>query len=113
MRPEPVQFWLDNVLELWQFYQNTVRGIPMADKMVTFALCALLLLIPAVGSAGSSQAQSSSYWINLVTEENSLAASLLYIPYTIVIGPIRLIDGFINPVPTSQSTIPPAAHRTH
>ena len=85
----------------------------MAAKIVTFALCTLLLLIPAVGSAGSSQAQSSSYWVKLVTEENSLAASLLYIPYTIVIVPIRLVDGFINPVPTSQSTIPPAAHRTH
>ncbi|MBM4327680.1 MAG: hypothetical protein FJ118_11020 [Deltaproteobacteria bacterium] len=84
----------------------------MAVRIITIALCAILLLIPAVGSAGSPDARSSSYWMNVVTEENSLAASLLYIPYLIVIVPIRLTDGFINPAPTSQSTIPPAAHRT-
>ena len=83
----------------------------MFRKLFLVGLCILFTVLPLVCPAGSPQADDSSYWSNLVHQENSLTASLLYVPYLILMPPIRILDGIINPKPTSQATIPPAAHR--
>lgn len=53
----------------------------------------------------------SAEWSALVHEDNSLVSSVLYIPYMVVSIPWRLIDGILNPKPTSKATMPPAAHK--
>jgi hypothetical protein len=76
------------------------------------AVCALLVVMsPLTAKAGSPGMGQSAYWSNLVHEENSILASVLYLPYIFLMPPIRIIDGIINPRPASQSTTPPPAHR--
>ena len=60
-----------------------------------------------------SEVADSSYWSKLVNEENSIAASVLYLPYLVLGIPWRCIDSIVSPKPASQSTIPPPAHRAH
>ena len=80
----------------------------MARKLVVIALCLMAFSVPAICEGGS---QDSAYWTSLVNQENSLTASLLYVPYMIFSLPVRVIDGIQNPKPTTWATIPPAAHR--
>ncbi len=65
----------------------------------------------AICAANSQNVQQSSYWSDMALQENSLAASVLYVPYMVIQFPVRIIDGIINPVPTSRSDTPPPAHR--
>ncbi len=83
----------------------------MARKFLIIWLCVITVSLPVQCLAGSSECADSSYWSNLVHEENSIAASILYLPYIALLIPYRIIDGIISPKPTTQGTIPPAAHR--
>ena len=74
-------------------------------------VCLALLVVPGLSSAGSSEVAESSSWSAAVHKENDLVASVLYLPYMIGRFPVGLISGIFNPKPTSQSTIPPPAHR--
>ncbi|MGB6065068.1 MAG: hypothetical protein WBG50_09680 [Desulfomonilaceae bacterium] len=85
----------------------------MIRRFFAVGLCVLAVATPVVCLGGSSELADSSYWTKLVHEENSLAASVLYLPYMIIMVPARIIDGIVNPKPASQCTIPPPAHRVH
>lgn len=80
-------------------------------RILVAALALAILISPVPARAGACDTSQSAYWSNLIHEENSIVASLLYIPYLILSPPIRVIDGIINPVPTTQNTTPPPAHR--
>lgn len=84
----------------------------MRWKAFVLALSLLVtgMAVPVV--AGFSSSDGSSSWATIVHEENSVVASILYLPYMAAVIPIRIIDGIINPTPTSMATIPPAAHST-
>lgn len=83
----------------------------MIRKLIIFGLCLIAASTPAVCMGDASELADSSYWAKLVHEENSLVASVLYLPYMIIQIPGRIIDGIVNPKPASQATIPPPAHR--
>lgn len=83
----------------------------MGKRLIIVATCLALLMATGSCWAGSSQQQDSKWWSKIAHEENSVVASVVYIPYVVLTIPVRLIDGIINPVPTSRSTTPPAAHR--
>jgi hypothetical protein len=78
-------------------------------RIICIITLGLLLTVGAAPVMAGSSNQSSS-WSTLVHEENSIVASILYLPYMAAIIPIRIIDGIINPTPASMATIPPAAH---
>lgn len=80
-------------------------------KSLVFGICIMIAAFPLQCFAASPEVYDSSYWANLVHEENSLVASVLYIPYMAFAIPARIVDGIINPKPASQATIPPPAHR--
>ncbi len=84
----------------------------MKRSLVIIALIASLAC-PLGVFAGEDklQVQQSSYWAKVVLEENSVTASVLFLPVYMLSIPVRIIDGIVNPVPTSQATVPPAAHR--
>ena len=71
----------------------------------------MLVCIPVSSRAGSGETSDSAYMSSLIHEENSLVASILYLPYMAAYIPYRVIDAIISPKPTSQATMPPAAHR--
>ena len=73
-------------------------------------LCVVALLAPLTVTLCHA-GDSSAYWSNLVHQENSITASLLYIPYLILMPVVRVIDGIADPKPTSRATVPPAAHK--
>jgi hypothetical protein len=83
----------------------------MRRRIMAAVLCLVLTITPAISLGGGSDCADSSYWSALVHQENSITASLLYIPYLILVGPVRIVDGIVNPKPTSQATVPPAAHK--
>ncbi len=85
----------------------------MIRKLIAIGLCLIAMTVPVVCMGDASEVADSSYWSKLVHEENSVAASVLYLPYLILQIPGRIIDGIVNPKPTSQATIPPAAHKAH
>lgn len=85
----------------------------MPRTILVSALCLMVMGMPLTAAAASSDISDSSYWAALIHEENSLVASVLYLPYMILQIPVGIIDGIINPKPTSQSSIPPPAHRSH
>ncbi|MCX5871621.1 MAG: hypothetical protein NTY51_00040 [Deltaproteobacteria bacterium] len=80
-------------------------------------VCFICLLVALVGSnsicfAGTCQGtDGSAYWSTLAHEENSVLASVLYIPYIIFQIPVRIVDAILDPKPTSKATIPPQAHQ--
>jgi len=78
---------------------------------LSLVISLVLIALPVIGSAGPYQSEKSCYWSTVVHEENSLTASLLYLPYIILMGPVRFIDAVVYPKPTTQATMPPAAHR--
>lgn len=83
----------------------------MTRKLIVVALCIMAVSLPAICEGGSQQVSESAYWSKLINQENSLAASLLYVPYLIFSGPVRIIDGIQNPKPTTWATVPSRAHR--
>jgi hypothetical protein len=62
-------------------------------------------------AAADQETAKSSSWSALVHEENSLLASILYLPYLIAQWPMRISDAILHPKPASQATIPPPAHQ--
>jgi succinate dehydrogenase/fumarate reductase cytochrome b subunit len=76
--------------------------------IITF-LCASIAFTPVSGISGAKS--SSATWSEVVHEENSIVASVLYLPYVLVLPIHRLLEGIIYPRPASQSTVPPPAHR--
>lgn len=82
----------------------------MRRRITAVVVCLALAIAPTI-SLGGSDCAESSYWSELVHQENSITASLLYVPYLILVGPVRIVDGIVNPKPTSQATVPPAAHK--
>ncbi len=85
----------------------------MIRKLIAIGLCLIAMTVPAVCMGDASEVAESSYWSKLVHEENSLAASVLYLPYLLLQIPVRIVDGIVNPKPASQATIPPPAHRAN
>jgi hypothetical protein len=85
----------------------------MIRKCFVVCLCLIAVSVPAICVGDGSEVTDSSYWSKVVHEENSLVASVLYLPYMLFLVPGRIIDGIVNPKPASQATIPPAAHRAH
>ncbi len=85
----------------------------MVRKLIVIVLSVIVAILPAVCMADVSVVANSSCWAKLVHEDNSLAASVLYLPYVVLGVPWRMIDSIVNSKPTSLSTIPPPAHRAH
>jgi hypothetical protein len=85
----------------------------MMRKLIAIALSMIATILQAVCMVDVSEAADSAYWAKLVHEENSLAASVLYLPYLVLGIPWRCIDSIVNSKPASLSTIPPPAHRAH
>jgi hypothetical protein len=83
----------------------------MIPKILTVCAILAILAAPVSSFAGASDVLDSSYWSKLVHEENSLLASVLFLPYLVAQFPVRIIDGIVNPRPTSFATVPPAAHK--
>lgn len=83
----------------------------MIPRILTVCAVLAILAAPLSSFAGSSDVLDSSYWSKLVHEENSVVASLLYLPYLVGQIPVRIIDAIVNPRPTSFATVPPAAHK--
>ncbi len=82
----------------------------MMGKMLVVGICVLMAAFPMNCLAASPEVNDASYWSNVVHEENSIVASVLYIPYVVFVVPVRIVDGIINPKPASQARIPPPAH---
>ncbi len=86
----------------------------MSKRIAILMSAAVLCLTPISGaSAGQAGPTSHAYWTDVIHEENSLRASILYIPVVVLQIPIRLISGVIYPKPTSQCPIPPPVHAAH
>ena len=83
----------------------------MSKRLLAIGLCLILVTVPVLCRGNSEEAQRSAEWSARLHEENSLMASILWIPSMILSLPIKLIGGIRNPKPASQSVIPPAAHR--
>jgi len=83
----------------------------MPRLIVIIACCVVALTSPSFSLGSSDEAEQSAYWSHRLHEENSLFASIIYFPYTFFRAPIGLISSMWNRKPTTQSTIPPAAHR--
>ena len=85
----------------------------MVGKLIAIVLSLIATILPAVCMGGVSEVADSTYWAKLVHEENSVAASVLYLPYLVLGIPWRCIDSIVSSKPASLSTIPPPAHRAH
>ncbi|MGB9618575.1 MAG: hypothetical protein ACPL7J_14745 [Desulfomonilaceae bacterium] len=83
----------------------------MSKKITILVCCACLLICYINIAAADQETTKSSSWSALVHEENSLLASILYLPYLIAQWPMRISDAILNPKPASQATIPPPAHQ--
>ncbi len=83
----------------------------MSRSAVVIGVFVLMLSMPPILTAGAYGTRDSASNSAMIHEENSVVASILYIPVTILSIPYRLIDGILNPRPTTQSTAPPPAHR--
>jgi hypothetical protein len=69
-----------------------------------------MVISTSYGFAEESALTSSSYWTRVMHEENSLTASILYLPVLVIEIPARIIDGILYPKPTSHCPTPPPAH---
>jgi hypothetical protein len=85
----------------------------MVRRLIAIVLSLISMILPSVCMVDVCEAADSAYWAKLVHEENSLAASVLYLPYLVLGIPWRCIDSIVSPKPASLSTIPPPAHRAH
>lgn len=84
----------------------------MVLKLIVIVLSMIVTILPVVCMGDVSEVAESAYWAKLVHEENSIAASVLYLPYLVLGIPWRCIDSILTK-PASLSTIPPPAHRAH
>jgi hypothetical protein len=85
----------------------------MIRKLIAIVLSMIFVMLPAVCMGDVSEVADSYCWAKFVHEENSLAASVLYLPFLVLCIPWRCIDSIVNSKPASLSTIPPSAHRAH
>jgi len=86
----------------------------MRIKVLLLTICLVAAVSPAFGRGDyASEAERSAYWTTVLFEENSLRASLLFIPKMFLSMPIRIIGAIRNPKPTTQATIPPQGHQPH
>jgi len=83
----------------------------MLNKIGVAICCVALLGVMITNVFADSEASRSSGWSALVHEENSVWASILYLPYLVGQLPGRIIDGIFNPKPASRATVPPPAHQ--
>jgi hypothetical protein len=83
----------------------------MKRKLLVLGMLLVSVSIPMLGVAEREDVAKSSSWSALVHEENSILASVLYIPYIFVQIPGRILDGIFNSKPTSRATVPPPAQR--
>ena len=51
----------------------------MIRKLIAIVLSLIVTILPAVCMGDVSEAADSAYWAKLVHEENSIAASVLYL----------------------------------
>ena len=65
----------------------------MMARLMTIALCLSLTVTPVF----ASPCNDSASWSKTVHEENSITASVLYLPYLVLMVPVRIIDAIINP----------------
>lgn len=79
-------------------------------KGILICVSVALMFVPAYCMGDRSDAVRSSDWSARVHEENSIIASVLYIPYIFGQLPFRIVDGIFNSKPTSRATVPPPAH---
>ncbi|AFM23760.1 hypothetical protein [Desulfomonile tiedjei] len=85
----------------------------MARLGIVLIVCFMMSVSPVSSYAANPEVSDSSYWSALVHEENSLRASVLYLPYMVLMIPVRIIDGIVNPKPATLGTMPPPPHRAH
>lgn len=84
----------------------------MSTKIRVLISCSCLLLCCFNMALADEETARSSSWSALVHEENSLLASILYLPYLFGQAPVRMMDAILlHPKPASRSTIPPPAHQ--
>ncbi len=102
---------VDNTANFVAQYDASLCKDNTVSRVLVAVLAILIMIAPLTARAGCAGMGQSAYWSNLIHEENSIVASVLYIPYLLLMPPLRMIDGIINPRPASQSTTPPAAHR--
>ncbi|MGA8833793.1 MAG: hypothetical protein ACLQT6_16910 [Desulfomonilaceae bacterium] len=84
-------------------------------KKAVCCVCMVIALICANSPCCLAQTcqgtDASASWSTLAHEDNSVLASVLYIPYLFLQIPIRIVDAIIDPKPTSKATVPPQAHQ--
>ncbi len=86
----------------------------MKHTIAVLMTCLVLAVTPVCCGAGAKDAAGQAEWSGIVHEENSLRASLLYLPYIAFKTPLAIIYyGILYPTPTTQSTVPPPAHMDH
>ncbi len=85
----------------------------MITKLIAIVLSLIATVLPAVCMGDVCEVDDSYYWAKLVHEENSLAASVLYLPHLVLGIPWQCIDTIVNSKPASLFTIPPPSHRAH
>jgi hypothetical protein len=83
----------------------------MPKNYIATGLCVILTMTAVLVPALCLADERSACWSGIVHEENSLAASLLYLPYMALMPWVRIVNGIMYPVPTTQSTIPPPGHK--
>lgn len=83
----------------------------MRRTAILIGISVLIIIMPAILAAGPPGVRDSASRTAMIHEENSVLASVLHIPVTILSVPVRIIHGIIYPWPTTQSTSPPPAHR--
>jgi hypothetical protein len=81
-------------------------------RIIPALLLALLMTgIPPISGANSEELLRSVHWTNIFFEENSVVASILFLPKCLFGGAFRAVASMVDPKPTSYVTIPPAAHQ--
>ncbi len=85
----------------------------MKRTIAIFFVLLVFVVTSLCHAAGPPDAKGQSSWAAIVHEENSLRASLLYLPYLALKVPVAIVYGILYPVPTTQSTSPPSAHTGH
>jgi hypothetical protein len=83
----------------------------MVIRILTLLVCLTLVAVPIIGHADAVEKARSCWLSGLIHEDNSIVASVLYLPYMIFLGPVWITEAIIWPKPASQGSIPPPAHR--
>jgi hypothetical protein len=86
----------------------------LSMKKAVSCVCMMIALYCACSPCLAQTCQGtdgSANWSTLAHEDNSVLASVLYIPYLFLQIPLRIVDAIIDPKPTSKATVPPQAHK--